>query len=194
VIRDTPALLGVTVGFALGLCGRGTLVIAFPLLAAETLGLERDVAGFLWAAFAVGAIAGALGLAWLLHRRPQELVALAALGGGGMLMLTWPLAGSLAAAMVLVGLGGLALGPAQGAQIGVRQQLVPGRLHGQVFMTAASLKVGGFAIGSALAGAVAGAGAETVLALAAAFHLAGFAVGTLLMRRRPQAAVVAPHA
>ncbi len=182
-IADVPALLGVTVGSSIALAGRGTLVVGFPLLATEVLRLDRDVAGFLWAAMAAGTIAGALGLARVLHHRPPAIVALGALGAGGVLMLAWPLATSLPIALAVVGLAGFALGPSLSGQIGARQQLAPQELQGQVFMTAASLKVGAFALGAGLAGALAASGAEPVLLAAALLHVAGFAVGALLLRR-----------
>jgi MFS family permease len=190
-IAQSPPLLGVTVGAALSLVGRGMLVLAFPLLASQLLGLDDDLAGFLWAAFAVGSILGSLLLLPPLHRRPPELVALAALGAGGLVMLTWSLPTTLGLALALVALGGLVLGPGLGAQIGVRQQLAPDELQGQVFMTAASMKVGSYAIGSALAGLLAGAGAEAVLLGAAGLHLLGFVVGTVLLLRAPRVGVPA---
>ena len=192
-IAQSPPLLGVTVGSALSLVGRGMLVLAFPLLAAQLLGLDRDVAGFLWAAFAAGSILGSLALLPPLHRHPPELVALAALGAGGLMMLTWSLPSTLPVALAVVAAGGLVLGPGLGAQIGARQQLAPDELQGQVFMTAASLKVGSYAIGSAVAGGLAGAGAEAVLLGAAGFHLAGFVVGTALLRRAPRRVGLPAH-
>jgi Major Facilitator Superfamily len=185
-IARSPALLGVTVGSALALVGRGMLVLAFPLMASQLLGQSEDVSGFLWAAFAVGSILGSLALLPPLHRHPPELVALGALGAGGLVMLTWSLPAALPLALAVVAAGGLLLGPGLGAQIGARQQLAPDELQGQVFMTAASLKVGSYAIGSAVAGGLASAGAEPVLLGAAAFHLAGFAVGTVLLRLAPR--------
>jgi MFS family permease len=193
-IRDVPALLGVTAGSAVALAGRGCLVIAFPLFATAILDLERAVAGFLWAALAGGAIAGSLGLARRLHGRPQELVALGSFACAGGVMALWPLMGSPAPALVLVAAAGVAMGPGLGAQIGLRQQHVPEQLQGQVFMTAASLKVASYAVGAALAGALAGAGATAVVLAAAGLHLAGAATGALLVRRSaPVRAAAAQH-
>ena len=191
VILRTPALLSVTAGSAIALSGRGCLVVAFPLLATETLGLERNVSGFLWAALAVGSVAGSLGLARVLHDRPQEMVALAAYGVAGALLVLVPLPAALGPALALVALAGLALGPGLGAQIGVRQQHVPADLQGQVFMSAASLKVGAYAVGAALAGALAGAGAVAVIGAAGALHLLGSATGAMLLGRRGVAQAIA---
>jgi len=190
-IRDAPALLAVTVGSSVALAGRGTLVVGFPLFAGDLLDLDRAVAGFLWAALAAGSIAGTLGLARVLHRRPPALVAVGAVGLGGAIMLSWPLATTLPLALALVALAGFALGPGLSGQIGARQQLAPGEVQGQVFMTAASLKVASFAVGAALAAALAAGGAEPVLLAAAVLHVAGFLAGALLLRRREPASLPA---
>jgi hypothetical protein len=56
-------------------------------------------------------------------------------------------------------------------------------LYGQVFTTAAGLKVGSFALGAGLAGPVAtGLGSAEALVLAACMQLAGAAVGLTLAR------------
>ena len=76
-------------------------------------------------------------------------------------MLSWPLATTLPVALALVAIAGMADGPALTATFATRQTAHAAQLHGQIFVTAASLKVGSFAIGAALAGPV-------VLALGAA--------------------------
>ena len=182
-IVAVPALRGVTVAGALGLAGLGLLTVAFPLFAVEHLGAERSAAGYLWAAFAIGSTTGALGLVRLQRRLPSELVVLLALATFGLLMLSWPLAASLPVALVLVAVAGMADGPGLAATFAVRQQRVPKSLHGQVFTTAASLKVGSFAAGAALAGplAVALGSAETLL-VAAGVQFLAVAAGYTLMR------------
>ena len=57
-------------------------------------------------------------------------------------MLTWPLASSLPVALALIALGGFADGPGLAATFGARQRWTPRELLGQIFTTAASLKVG----------------------------------------------------
>jgi hypothetical protein len=98
-------------------------------------------------------------------------------------MLTWPLAGSLPVLMLLIAVAGLADGPALAAQFAVRQQVVPPSLYGQVFTTAAGLKVGSFAMGAALAGPVAtGLGSAEAMLVAAGAQLTAAVVGVTLMR------------
>src|SRR5205823_12613323 len=140
----------------------------------------RNDAGHLWAAFALGSSVGALGLVRLQRRWPSERIVLCALAIFGVLMLSWPLAHSLPAALVLVAIAGLADGPGLAATFAVRQQTVPRDLQGQVFTTAAGFKVGAFALGSALAGpVVTGLGARAAVVVAAGIQLGAVAAGTV---------------
>lgn len=184
-----PALRGVTVAGALGLAGIGLLTVAFPLFAVDHLGVGRSAAGYLWAAFAVGSAAGALALVRLQRRFPAEAIVLMALAAFGALMLSWPLAASLPVALALVAAAGMADGPGLAATFAVRQQQVPRRLHGQVFTTAASLKVGAFSAGAALAGPVVVAlGSAETLLVAAGVQFVAAAAGLVLMRLPARAA------
>jgi MFS family permease len=182
-IVAVPELRGITVAAAIGLGGLGLMTVTFPLFAVEHLGGERSDAGFMWAAFAAGSTLGALTLVRLQRRFPPERIVLAGYAIFGLLMLTWPLAESLPALLVLIAAAGLADGPALAAQFAVRQQLVPPTLYGQVFTTAAGLKVGSFAMGAALAGPVAtGLGSAEAMLVAAAAQVLAAAVGITLMR------------
>ena len=107
----TPVLRGVSASGALALGGLGLLTVAFPFLAAEELGADRSVAGYMWAAFAAGSMIGALLLVRLQTRWRPERVMLAAIFGLGLVMLSWPLASSVPAALALIALGGLVDGP-----------------------------------------------------------------------------------
>jgi hypothetical protein len=77
-----------------------------------------------------------------------------ALFGVGCMMLLWPLAATLPAALLLIALAGIVDGPNLSATFGARQNWTPPELLGQIFTTAASLKVGAFSLGAALAGPV----------------------------------------
>jgi predicted MFS family arabinose efflux permease len=178
-----PELRGITFAAAIGLGGLGLMTVAFPLFAVEHLGGERSDAGFMWAAFAAGSTLGALSLVRLQRRIPPERIVLAGYAIFGALMLTWPLSGSLPALLALIALAGLADGPALAAQFAVRQQVVPPSLYGQVFTTAAGLKVGSFAMGAALAGPVAtGLGSAEAMLVAAGAQVLAAVVGVTLMR------------
>ena len=152
-LAHTPVLRGVTVATAVGMGGTGLLTLALPFWA-ERLGTGRAGAGYLWAALEAGAIAGALAAARPTAAWPPQRVVLAGLGLFGLVLAAWPLASSFPAALALVALAGLAEGPAFAATFATRQRWSPPSLRGQIFTTAASLKLGAFAVGSALAGPV----------------------------------------
>jgi MFS family permease len=179
----TPPLRGVTVAGALNLGGLGLLTVAFPFFAVDALGSDRGAAGYLWAAFAAGSAVGALVLVRLQTLWPPERVVIVALALLGCLMLLWPLASSLAIALILIAIAGFADGPNLSATFAVRQRWTPRALHGQIFTTAASLKVGAFSLGAALAGPVVVAfGSRATLVIAASTQLAAAAAGLLLAR------------
>ena len=98
-------------------------------------------------------------------------------------MLLWPLAGSLPVMLGLVGLAAVADGLALAVTFAVRQRVVPSELYGQVFTTAAGIKVDSFSIGAALAGpAVVGLGSAGTLLAAAGLQFTAAGVGLLLIR------------
>ena len=178
-----PQLRGVTGAAAFGMAGLGLLTVAFPLFAVDHLGVERSASGYMWAAFAVGSTLGALSLVRIQRRFPAERIVVAGYATFGVLMLSWPLAGSLPVLLVLIALASMVDGPALAAQFAVRQQYVPPSLYGQVFTSAVGLKVGSFALGAALAGAVVtGLGSAEALVLAATLQIVAAVVGVTLMR------------
>lgn len=182
---EIPQLLGTTVAGAFSLMGIGFLTVAFPLFCVEHLGVEESASGALWAAFAFGSTVGALALVrWQRRLTPQRVVVLA-LAGFGVLMLPWPLATSLPVAIVLVAVAAVADGPALSATFAVRQDWAPRDLQGQIFTTAAGLKIGLFALGSALSGPlVATFGSDGTLLVAAGAQFVGAAASVAVMRSR----------
>ena len=95
--------------------------------------------------------------------------------------------------LALIALAASADGPALAAQFAVRQQVVSPSLYGQVFTTAAGLKVGSFAMGAALAGPVAtGLGSAEAMMVAACAQVLAAVTGLLLMRGRPARAAAQP--
>lgn len=177
----TPELRGVTATGMLGLGGIGLLTVAFPFFALDVLGEPRSASGYMWAAFALGSAFGALTLVRLQARWPSQRIVFGGAATFGLLMLLWPLAWSLPAALVLIAVAGMADGPALTATFATRQEHAPRDLLGQVFVTAASLKVGSFAVGAALAGpAVLVLGAQGAIVLSACAQLTAAAVGLLL--------------
>jgi predicted MFS family arabinose efflux permease len=182
-IVSVPQLRGVTAAAALGLGGLGLLTVAFPLFAVEHLGVDKSAAGYMWAAFAVGSTCGALSLVRIQRRFPAERIVLTGYALFGLLMLSWPLAGTLPVLLALIAVAAMVDGPALAAQFAVRQQYVPPSLYGQVFTTAVGLKVGCLALGAAASGALAaGIGPAETLVVAAGMQLLGAAVGVTLVR------------
>jgi MFS family permease len=177
LLARTPVLRGVTVATAVGLGGYGLLTLAMPFWA-ERLGAGRAAAGYLFAALEAGAIVGALVAARPAAPWPPQRVVLAGLGLFGLAVTAWPLAPSFPAALGLVALAGLVEGPAFAATFATRQRWSPPELRGQIFTTAASVKLGAFAVGSALAGPVlARAGVTGILVAAGAVQLLGVVLG-----------------
>jgi predicted MFS family arabinose efflux permease len=180
-VAATPPLRAVTAAGALNLGGLGLLTVAFPFFALDDLGAQRSAAGYLWAAFAFGSALGAITLVRLHTRYPPQRVVLTALTGVGCLMLLWPLAASIPAALCLIALTGFVDGPNLAATFGARQRWTPPDLLGQIFTTAASLKVGAFSLGAAVAGPVVLAiHARGALLVAAAMQFVAVAVGIAL--------------
>jgi len=165
----------VTSSLAMG--AQGLLPIAFPLLS-ERLGAGRGAAGYLFAAQEVGAIAGALlavrvTASWRAERLVMGGTALVAAGTAGL-----ALAPSFPVAVAVAAVIGLAAGPAFAALFAVRQQWSPGPLRGQVFTTGASLKIGAYAIGAAVAGpTLAGIGPRGAVATTAGAELLAVLTG-----------------
>lgn len=182
-LAATPPLRAVTLAGAFNLGGLGLLTVAFPFFAVDVLGANRGIAGYLWAAFAFGSMVGALWLVPLQTRWPPERVVLGSLTALGCTMLLWPLATTVSVALVLIALSGFMDGPNLSATFAARQRWTPRALHGQIFTTAASVKVGSFAIGAALAGpAVVELGASGALLLTAGFQFAAAGLGLLALR------------
>ena len=176
-LARTPVLRGVTVATAVGMGGTGLLTLALPFWA-ERLGAGRAGAGYLWAALEAGAIAGALAAARPTAPWPPQRVVLAGQGLFGLAILAWPLAPSFPVALVLVALAGVAEGPSFAATFATRQRWSPPALRGQIFTTAASLKLGAFAVGSALAApAVTRGGVGGTLVTVGAIQLLAVALG-----------------
>lgn len=185
LIVRSPPLRAVTAAGSLGLAGLGMLVIAAPFFAVENLGVERSAAGYLWAAFAVGSMTGALTLVRLQGRFEPERLMLCSLAGFGALMLLQPLQTDFVLMLIVVAAGGFVEGPGLAATFATRQRHVPEALHGQVFTTAVGFKVGSLALGSAIGGPlVVGLGAEGVYWVAAGMQFAAVAVGGALLLTR----------
>ena len=161
--RSRP-LRFVTIATTVQMAGYGATPVAYPLLA-QALGVSAATGGLLFSTGALGALTGSLLTAARGSR--QDPAATVALGLGGLCLLFLGLAAAptLPVAIGLTVLAGLCGGPVLAATLTVRSMHSPDHLRRQVLVTAASLKGGGFALGSALAGLVIGAGGPRVALL-----------------------------
>jgi hypothetical protein len=90
---------------------------------------------------------------------------------------------NLSVALVAAALAGFFDGPLLAATLNLRQRFAPDHLRTQVFTTAASMKIGAFSIGSAVAGVVAsGLGGRGLLAVAGGGQLLSLAAGLATRR------------
>jgi MFS family permease len=176
------ALLRATVTSAVSYVGIGMLIVCCPLLGRQRLGGE-DHGALLISAMAVTSLAANALLAnrhW--RSRPDTRVLTSTLFIG---------AGIAAAAMasgwlvvLAVAVAGVGSGPQLTALFEVRHREAPEHMRGQIFTTAASLKIAGFAAGAALAGPLAGRSLTACLLIAAGIEAAA-AAAYLACTRRP---------
>ena len=187
VIVARRPLLRATVTSVVSYAGIGMLLVCCPLLGAQRLGGAARGA-LLISATAVASLTANV----ILARQPGP----PRRGRPGctqpdtqVLASTLVIGASMAAAalapgwltVAAVALGGAGEGPQLTALLAVRHRETPAHLRGQVYTTAASLKIAGLAAGAALAGPLAGwsvtgcllIAAGTQLVAAAAYLLAG---------------------
>ena len=128
----------------------GLMTVAFPLYALQELHAGAHAGGYLWAAVAIGSIAGTFALAGTPSgRRVGSSYAVLALSA-----LLWLLAGSLLVGFALITLTGFIEGPAYSGTIALRQRHIPAAVRGQVMNTLGSLGLGAVSLGAAIGGLI----------------------------------------
>jgi MFS family permease len=181
-------LLRATVTSVVSYAGIGMLLVCCPLLGAQRLGGPARGA-LLISAIAVASLTANAILARRPGRgRPDTRVLVSTLVIGASMAAAALAPGWLT--LAAVALGGAGEGPQLTALLAVRHRETPAHMRGQVYTTAASLKIAGLAAGAALAGPLAGwsvtgcllIAAGTELCAAAAYLTAGF---TRRGRREP---------
>jgi MFS family permease len=203
VIVARRPLLRATVISAVSYAGIGMLLVCCPVLGAERLGAAARGA-LLISAMAVASLAANALLARRAGRDSarQDSVSQGGPGRADALVLgsTLVMGVSMAAAAVAPGwltlaavaLTGAGEGPQLTALFAIRHRETPARMRGQVYTTAASLKIGGLAAGAALGGPLAGHSVTTCLLVAAGIELlaaaSGLLAGTSRGRRAPGSA------
>jgi MFS family permease len=179
VIAARRPLRRATVTSAVSYAGIGMLLTCCPVLGAQRLGGPARGA-LLISAMAVASLAANGVLARKAARsgsgRPEILVITSTLVmGAGMAAAAAPGWLTLAA----VALAGAGEGPQLTALFAIRHRETPARMRGQVYTTAASLKIAGLAGGAALGGPLAGHSVTACLLIAAGTELCAAACGLL---------------
>jgi MFS family permease len=175
-------LLRATVTSVVSYAGIGMLLVCCPVLGAQRLG------GSARGALLISAIAAtSLIINWILARRassgqPDRRVLASTLVIGVSMAAAAVAPGWLT--LAAVALGGAGEGPQLTALFAVRHRESPEHMRGQIFTTAASLKIGGLAVGTALAGPLAGRSVTVCLLIAAGFELCAAAAYVLIGARR----------
>jgi len=135
----------------------------------------------------------AAGFAAIVARRPllrATVTSVVSYAGIGMLIVCCPvlgaqrLGGAARGALLIsaIAVGGAGEGPQLTALFAVRHRESPEHMRGQIFTTAASLKIGGMAAGAALAGPLAGRSVTGCLLVAAGIELCAAAAYLLAGR------------
>jgi MFS family permease len=189
VIATRRPLLRATVTSVVSYAGIGMLLVSCPVLGAQRLGGPARGALLISAIAAASLVANSV-----LARRPPR-----GQPDTRVLASTLVIGVSMAAAaaapgwftMAAVALGGAGEGPQLTALFAVRHRESPEHMRGQIFTTAASLKIGGLAAGAALAGPLAGRSVTVCLLIAAGFELCA-AAAYVLIGPPPKAARPAP--
>ena len=160
-------LLRATLTSVVSYVGIGMLIVCCPVLGAQRLGAPARGALLISAIAAASLTANAV-LARRPWRGPPDVRVLAS---------TLVIGASMAAAapgwLVLpaVALGGAGEGPQLTALFAVRHREAPDHMRGQIYTTAASMKIAGMAAGAALAGPLAGRSVTGCLLVATAIEL-----------------------
>ncbi len=184
LLATVPPLRSVTVATTVSFTGMGALPVVFPLLAIE-VGHPAAAGGALFSAFALGALGGSLLVASRVPRTGPMRLAFGGIAGLAVAFTAVAFAPTLPIAIGLVIVAGALEGPVLASTLAVRSAHTPPEMQTQVVTTAASLKFGGFAVGSAVAGQVVAAhGVRVGLLALAGMQVLGLAVGLLARKGR----------
>lgn len=179
LLATVPPLRSVTVATTVSFTGMGALPVVFPLLAVE-VGHPAAAGGALFSAFALGALGGSLLVASRVPRTGPMRLAFGGIAGLAIAFTAVAFAPTLPIAIGLVIVAGALEGPVLASTLAVRSAHTPPEMQTQVVTTAASLKFGGFAVGSAVTGQVVAAhGVRVGLLALAGMQVVGLALGLI---------------
>jgi hypothetical protein len=181
VIAARRPLRRATVTSAVSYAGIGMLLTCCPVLGAQRLGTPARGA-LLISAMAVASLAANGVLARRAARagpgRSDTVVIASTLVMGASMAAAAAAPGWLT--LAAVALAGAGEGPQLTALFAIRHRETPARMRGQVYTTAASLKIAGLAAGAALGGPLAGHSVTGCLLIAAGTELCAAACGLLV--------------
>ena len=176
-IISTRPLLRITLCSVVAYLGVPMLVVACPLLGQRYLG-STDRGALLLSVLAAASLATTAAMARWPPRLPPDVIFAAATALAGCAYAALALAPGPGWVIAAIAVAGVADGPQLAAVFAVRYREAPRRLRGQVFTTAASLKITAGALGAVLAGHLAehSTGHPTALVLTAAAGTQGAAL------------------
>jgi Major Facilitator Superfamily len=176
-------LLRATVTSAVSYLGLGMLLVCCPLLGTQRLGGSARGALLISVVAAASLVTNSILARRPLRSPPDARVLVSTVVMGVSMALVSVASGWLT--LAAVALSGVGEGPQLTALFWVRHRESPAHLRGQIFTTAASLKIAGLAAGAALAGPLAGRSVTACLLVAAGFNLCAAAAYVLIGPRRP---------
>jgi MFS family permease len=185
-IATRRPLLRATVTSVVSYAGIGMLLVCCPVLGAQRLGGSARGALLISAIAVASLTANSILARWRPHGRPDVRVLASTLVIGTSMAAAAVAPGWLT--MAAVALGGAGEGPQLTALFAVRHRESPEHMRGQIFTTAASLKIGGLAVGAAIAGPLAGRSVTACLLVAAGIELCAAAAYLLTPGARPRRA------
>ena len=184
-------LLRATVTSVVSYAGIGMLLVCCPVLGAQRLGGPARGALLISAMAVAALIANAIQARRPGRGQPDIWVFASTLVIGASMAAAAIAPGWLT--LAAVALAGAGEGPQLTALLAVRHRETPASLRGQVYTTAASLKIAGMAAGTALAGPLAGRSATECLLVAAGTELCAAAAYLLTGSGRQVPAKASPR-
>ena len=184
-------LLRTTVTSVVSFVGMGMLLVCCPLLGAQRLGGPARGALLISAMAVASLIANAIGVRRPGRGQPDIRVFASTLVIGVSMAAAAVAPGWLT--LAAVALAGAGEGPQLTALFAVRHRETPASMRGQVYTTAASLKIAGLAAGAALAGPLAGRSVTACLLVAAGIELCAAAAYLLAGSGRQAAGTTPPE-
>lgn len=180
VMWTSLSLRRVTVISVVGYAAIGCYVVSMPLLGQDLAG-DAGYGPLVLSLTACGALVGSILLARRPIRRhgPGTLVVVLSCGMA-LLYAVMAVAPSLLAAVPVALAIGLVEAPALSGVMQVRDRESTPSSRAMVFSTGSSMKVGAFAVGSLIAGSLAGEGWRVILVVGAAIQVAAVVVGLVL--------------